>query len=179
MHFVLKIWLKIVPDYLLEFGRLTLVFNFFAILSLVVVSAIHATGKNKMPSLINGTLYLLVLPLSYFALKNGSSPVFPYLVNVIFVFIGLILNLNILKFHVKEFDIYVFFREVLFICLAITIITSIIPIFLHLKMEEGWIRFVLVMITSILSVVLFSYIIAIDRKLKMKVKEMIKSIFIK
>ncbi|MGY8938951.1 MAG: lipopolysaccharide biosynthesis protein [Flavobacteriales bacterium] len=179
MQFVLKIWLTIVPDYLVGFARLTLIFNFIASISIIVVSGIHATGKNKRPSLINGTLYLLVLPLSYFFLKNGGSPIFPYVLNVIFVFIGLILNMYTLKLHVKEFDISEFFRKVLVICFIITFISLVVPTTIYFKMDEGWLRFILVLFSSIISVLLFSYAIAIDKKLKIKIKQKLKTLLIK
>lgn len=175
MHFVLKIWLKVVPEYLIEFARLTLFFNFFAIISLVVVGAIHATGKNKRPSLINGTLYLLVLPLSYFALKNGSSPVFPYLINLISVLLGLISNIYTLKLHVNEFDVYEFFRKVLLTCFVITCLSCITPILIHHRMEEGWPRFIAVIFSSMIAVLFFSYLLATDRKLKLAIKEKLKT----
>ena len=84
-----------------------------------------------------------------------------------------------LKLHVKEFDISEFFRKVLVICFIITFISLVVPTTIYFKMDEGWLRFILVLFSSIISVLLFSYAIAIDKKLKIKIKQKLKTLLIK
>lgn len=69
------------------------------------MSAIHATGKIKRSSLWNGTLYLLVIPISYISFKFHSSPVIPFIINALAVVIGLFLNIKYLSLYIEDFVI--------------------------------------------------------------------------
>ncbi|MCC8153410.1 MAG: hypothetical protein LIP01_03850 [Tannerellaceae bacterium] len=80
MPFILKIWLKQVPEYTPAFCRLTLGFAFIANISTILMSGIHATGRIKRSSLWDGTLYPLVIPLSWLSFRWGSFPHAPLLV---------------------------------------------------------------------------------------------------
>ena len=85
INFVLKIWLGKVPAYTATFCSYTLLFCFFSCISTVIASGIHATGRIKRLSLINGSLYLAVIPVSYLLFKNGAAPWASYLFNVVFM----------------------------------------------------------------------------------------------
>ena len=87
MDFVLHIWLGDVPAYTVTFCSYTLLFCFFSCMSGVVASGIHAAGRIKRLSLINGSLYLAVIPVSYLLFKNGAAPWASYLFRSCFDFI--------------------------------------------------------------------------------------------
>ena len=73
MNFILSLWYGIVPDYAISFCIFTLLFNIAAVPSSVIVKGIHATGNVKYTSIINGTLYLLVIPVTYFSFKAFTN----------------------------------------------------------------------------------------------------------
>ena len=105
MDFVLKLWLKDPPEYASTFCRLILVFNLFANLSSVVVAGVHATGKIKRTSFVNGTLYLLVIPFSYFVYMYGGGASAPYYFNIGAVCLGMIQNIFVLRKNVPFFSV--------------------------------------------------------------------------
>ncbi|MDR1758972.1 MAG: oligosaccharide flippase family protein [Fibrobacter sp.] len=173
MNFILNLWLKNVPPHAVSFCRLTLLFNFFATMSFVVVSAIHATGNIKRPSLINGSLYLAVIPVSYAAFKFNGIPEFPYLCNVLFIFIGMLSNVYTLKLYLPEFSIRKFILNVLSVCLLISFVSFLASYGIREKLPEGFLRFFTVSAVSTIIIAGMTYFIAIDKQTKQLVKEKI------
>lgn len=174
-HFVLSVWLKIVPEHAVVFCRLTLMFNFFANFGLIIISAIHATGQIKRPSMINGTLYLLVIPITYFAFKSGAHPSIPYIFNIIAILCGISSNMYTLHLKVKSFSIPVYLTKVFFSCALVTILT-LIPLFLiRFYMDEGWIRFLLTSIGSVILILILGYFICLNKEERVKIINIIRN----
>lgn len=178
-HFVLDLWLKNVPSYTVLFCQYTLTFNFFANMSVIVISAIHATGKIKRPSLINGTLYLLVVPASYVAFKMNGEPEIPYILNVLFVLFGLLSNAWTLNMYLPQFSFRGFVINVIGICLVITVFSGITTSFVKVNMPEGWLRFICVGAVSTVSIVTSTYFIAMNSTMRSQVKSRISNFLIK
>ena len=147
-HFVLKIWLKIVPDYAVIFCNFTLLFNIFASISILLVSVVHATGKIFRPSFINGSLYLLVIPFTYVAFKLGCEPWVSFLFNVVAVVIGMTSNAWTIKLYVSGFP----FKEILlkYFLRCVLILFSVYGMVysLHFILDEGWGRLMLSIFSS-------------------------------
>jgi len=161
-NYVLGLWLKIVPDYAVSFCRLTLLFNLFANLSSVVMIAIHATGKIKRPSLINGTLYLMVVPISYISFKLGGNPQWAYWVNVIAVFGGMLSNAWTLHLHLPSYSFKKFVIN-LMRCLSIAILVFGILYFCSSRMEEGLLRFIAISLSSALLIGAITYLVVMNK----------------
>lgn len=157
MNFVLSLWLKEVPLYSAVLCQYTLLFNLFANISVIVISAIHATGRIKRPSLINGTFYILVIPISYIAFKLGGSPESAYIYNVIAVICGLLSNVWTLHLYIPSFSFKYFFIHV--VCKCVLIFLSIlIPIYFFMFLiNEGWLRLIFVVVLSTVSILLITY----------------------
>ena len=149
-EFILSIWLVEVPDYAVIFCRLAIVNNWISILFRPIVYGVHATGNAKRISLINGTIYILVLPLSYILLKFGGSPIVPFVLNIILLLLGqTFFTLPTCKKYIKEFSINNFLKYSASRCILICFLSALIPVFIHIIFEEGWIRFIISTITSI------------------------------
>ena len=172
--FLLAVWLKNVPDYAVIFCQLYLIFEVMLSMNNVLRFAIFATGKIKNWALWSGTLYLLVLPFSYIFLKFGFSPIVPFVVHIfmcIFYLLGSMITLHSL---VKEFSIINYTKRVLGICVIAAFVSLIIPMFLHFKMAEGWIRLILVCLTSVISICFAGYFIVFDKFTRYRVVMIIK-----
>jgi len=173
MNFVLNLWLKNVPPYAISFCRLTLLFNFFSTMSLIVVSVIHATGNIKRVSLINGSLYLAVIPASYIAFNFNGIPEIPYICNVLFVFWGMLSNVYTLKLYMPEFSIKEFILKVLIVCLIVSSISFTISYYVKNRLPESFGRFCIVVVVSTIVTVGVAYVIAIDKQTKQYAKRKI------
>lgn len=176
MHFVLSLWLKVVPDYSTMFCICTLLFNFFATMSMIVVTVAHATGRIKRPSLINGTLYLLVIPISYLAFRLGGNPVISYAFNILAVAIGLLSNVWTVHKYIPSFSFRKYFFSV-FICCGFVFLVSFSLVwwvrgFIH---EESFIRFVMIMFASTGSVFILGFYVALNKSMRKIMLEYVKN----
>lgn len=177
MPFVLKIWLKNVPEYTSVFCILTLGFILIANLSTIIMSAIHATGKIKKSSIWNGTLYLSVIPLAYFAFKEQMSPIIPFGLNILFVAIGWNLNMWYLKTYLPQFSIKSFYRESIFPPFIIGTIAFIASIILYSFFEQGWIRLILVFLVSSTTILSCTYLFLLTSEQRILIKSIVKRKF--
>jgi hypothetical protein len=71
---ILKLWLGTVPDHTVPFVRLMLAVCLINAVSRPLVTAVHATGKIRTFQAVEGSILLLILPLSWIFLKKGFPP---------------------------------------------------------------------------------------------------------
>ena len=157
MNFVLTVWLRQVPEYTVVFCIMTLIFNFGATWSLVFAVGIHATGKIKRISLINGTLYFSVIPIAYIAFRLGSWVAFPFLCNAVFVFIGCLSNVYTLGLYTHVVSLKDFARKVVCPCLGITLLSCGCIWGIRSCLTEGWGRLFVVGAVSFAVIASTSY----------------------
>ena len=159
LHFLLDLWLHVVPGYSVIFCSLILILNLFASSSGIIVSAIHATGELKRMSLIVGTLNLSVIPISFIVFSIAPErPWIPFAINVVSVFLGLISNALIVSKKVGTFLLVDFFKYDLIRCMLVFLVTSLICAFLHFCLEEGFLRFILIGCTSTITLTYLGFI---------------------
>ncbi len=113
IEWLLHFWLGEIPQYLLAFSFLSMIFNYVNCISPALTIGIQATGKVKIFSFLNGSYYLLSLPLLYIILhytSNYSSAfILQILTGSLYVFSGIIL----LKRLIPEFDISFYFLKII------------------------------------------------------------------
>lgn len=126
-EFVLNLWLKNVPEFAVAFVRLTLLNQLVSVAFRTMLYSIHATGKIRTMSFINGATYLLVLPISYVLLKNGFSPVTPFVLNIVLLAIGCLSNTNLVRRYIPEFSAGTFLREVVLRGAAFALVAGTFP----------------------------------------------------
>ena len=147
-YYVLVLWLKTVPKYTVWFVRILIFFNFFAQMSVVMAMGIHATGKIKRISLINGSIYLLVLPFTYICYKLHGSIYTAFTFNVVAVFIGCLCNVYTLGLTVKQITIPKFLKKVLLPIAPITVAAFLASYTPRLFMQPGIWRLIVVTLIS-------------------------------
>ncbi len=177
LPFVIRIWLGEVPLYVIEFCTFTLLFNFFSNMSSVLVTGVHATGKIIRPSLINGSLYLLVIPFTYFAFKNGASAWMPYLFNLIAVFLGMLSNAYTLYLYIPQYSLKCFLKRDLIPCIVSFWIAYGICVLVRGLLGEGFVRLFISILVSSASLLVLGYFLLIPKSLSQKVFVRIKKIF--
>lgn len=173
IRFVLEVWLSEVPEFASIFCQLTLVFNLFANTSTLLVSVIHATGNIIRPSVINGTLYMLVVPITYLVYSKMSIPAFPYVFNVFAVFLGMLSNAWTIKLYIKDFSFKQFFLSDLSRCLLMFIISYGIISSIVYAFDATWGRLLFIILSSIFVVFTLSYFLMMDRVERVKIRKMI------
>lgn len=177
LPFVIRIWLGEVPYYVIEFCTFTLLYNFVASMSSVLVTGVHATGRIIRPSLINGSLYLLVIPFTYFAFKNGAPAWIAYLFNLIAVFLGMLSNAYTLYLYIPQYSLKCFVKRDFVPCLLCFGIAFCISILFRGLMGEGFVRLLLTIFVSSTTLLILGYFFLIPKSLSQKVFVRIKRFF--
>lgn len=148
-NFILHLWLGEVPNYTLQFTQLSLLIGWNSALFRPIVYGIHATGKIKTMSFINGTIILLIIPLSYFSFKHGASPIWSYIFNITLLILTSIINLIQLQKLISTFSINKFLHDVLINITKVIIPTSLLIVFITHTINEGILRLLLNLSLSI------------------------------
>lgn len=176
IHFVLNLWLGIVPDYACVFTNLVLLFSIIGCFASVVMDIVHATGRIKKTSLTNGTIYILVLPVTYVAYRLGVPAWIPFAYNAFALFIGTMCNIYYMTTYIPQLKTWDYFKRTILPCVMLFLIVGFPVLLLHNYMEEGWGRFILSIVITIGLTTLLGYKL-LDKELKARIFSMCKRKF--
>ena len=115
---ILKIWLVHVPDWTILFVRWTLVYLLIDSLSRFLIHAILSNGKIRNYEILVGGTKLFALPVAYFFLKNGASPLIGMYVNMALELICLVERLYYCHKQL-DFPVFYFLRKVCFVSFVV------------------------------------------------------------
>jgi O-antigen/teichoic acid export membrane protein len=161
IEFILSVWLHRVPQYTPIFVRLTVVGFMIESLTSQLVSALQAANKIKKFQLFASTILLMNVPISYIFLRNGFSPVSPFLVSLVLIILYMIPQIMITK---KEVGLPLadFFKNVARL-LFVTFLTFIVPLFIYKNMDFGLSRFIFISISGFLISIFFIWTIGLQK----------------
>ena len=175
MDVVLSIWLGEVPPHAVSFCSFTLLFTLFSGVSTLLVSGIHATGKIKRPSLINGSLYLSVVPVSYWAYSIGMPAWTSYLFNVFAVITGMLSNAYTLQLYVPSFSAWGFIKRDLSRCLLVFIVSLLGCLWVADITDAGIVGLILTSLSSCVWVVAGGYYLLLPPEFKRRIYQIVKN----
>jgi O-antigen/teichoic acid export membrane protein len=174
-HFVLSVWLKIIPAHTVDFVKFNLLYSLIWALMVPFIYAIQATGDVKINSILTGGVYLLVLPLTYILFRlNYTYPSIPFIINLLLIVVVFLINIRILSLQIKEYSFFNILMEIAFK----GIITFIVVYFLanycvkHL-FDEGWLRFILVVATNVFTVFTCGYFVFLRQNERKAIRDFI------
>lgn len=158
--YILKLWLKIVPEYAPIFLRLSLFGTLMTILGNSMMTAISATGNIKKYQLWVTTVGCLVFPLSWLFFQLGYSAFITYIIYIIIYFALIFVRLYILKTQM-QFPIKEFLSGVLFRVFIVSLCSFVIPTMLSFCIDDGFLRFVMVCIASFMATIISIYFLGL------------------
>lgn len=179
IHFVLNVWLKgNVPDH--TTGLLFIIILTWLVnnLNFAVSGVIHASGKMMLYQVTTSCISLMSLPISYLVLRQGGEPEYALIVVFVCTVISQSVSLVIMK-RVINYSIRAYLCRIILPLLLMTIITLPLMYGLRSLMCEGWGRLIVVTISSIIVISLFSYLLVLDKNEKHVCRELINGKFIK
>ena len=174
-RFVLDLWLKITPDYTVSFCRLVLINNLIWSLRGPIVTSFHAVGKIKVANLVSGSLFYLIIIVSYFCLKMGLPPESVFIVTIVVSILVHMVDLLLLK-RLITYSIKYYFREVLWPSFLVMLVSGIPPYLLTFILGPGLIRFLVIGFTGIITVAISVFYIGINIETRNFVVRKIKTI---
>lgn len=173
-NYLITLWLKIVPDYVILFCQLVIINALIDSLSFSLQTTAQATGDIRFYQIVVGGILLLNLPISFVFLKFGYPPKTTIYISIFISIISLFLRLFILK-SLVSLSIKEYFNKVLLVVTGVTFLSYIIPVFLIFILDESFLRFILVGITTIIASLTSIYLTGITAKERVFFNKIIKA----
>lgn len=148
-HYVLSVWLKLIPDHTVLFVQLTLLFAMSESLSQPLITAMLATGEIRNYQIVVGGLQFLNLPISYILLRLGSIPEMVVIVAIILSQCCLAARLYMLRGMIGLPSL-AFLKKVYFNVIAVTIVSAFISYCLYTMQDESFTSFIITTIATLL-----------------------------
>ena len=159
----LPVWIgSRIPENTKPFIIITFLIAFVNQLNAAISNVVHATGRMKLYQISTSLTALSSIPLAYIALNNGFSAVDSLWI----VFGTLMIAQAVALYTLKRLVKYSFFNYLkfsIFPFAAVAITTIWIPYVFFIYMDESWLRFLLVVVFSEVSILVSTYFIALNK----------------
>jgi len=177
-NYILKLWLKNVPEHTAIFLNLTLAGALMTILGNSMLTGIFATGNIKRYQLWVTMVGCLVFPLTWIAFRLGFPATAAYIVYIAVYFILIFVRLYIAK-GVLNFPVKMFIQDVIFKIVPVSIIAFVPPILIVNGMQSNFLRLCITCSISLIFTLLLIYTLGLNinerKKIIEKIIKMIKS----
>lgn len=152
-HYILFLWLRIVPDHATLFVQLILILALSESISGPLITAMLATGKIRNYQIVVGGLQILNLPLSYYLLYLGAYPECVTIVAIIISQFCLFARLYMLKGMIG-LNIRRYLKNVYFNVILISIVSSVVPSIISRYLEDNFRTLLFTTILSLINTIL-------------------------
>lgn len=152
-HFILVIWLKLVPEHTDLFVQLTLIFTMCESISNPLITAMLATGRIRNYQIAVGGIQMMNLPLAYLCLKLGAAPESVLYVAILLSLCCLATRLWMLRGMIA-LKVGSYVREVFLNVIIVTILSAIVPSLICHYLEESIFKFVSVSVVAVLCTII-------------------------
>lgn len=149
-HYILVVWLKLVPEHTVLFVQLILVFAMCESISHPLITVMLATGNIKNYQIVVGGLQMMNLPIAYLCLYFGAMPESIVLVAIVISQCCLAARLFMLR-KMIGLQVGQYLRKVYFNVLSVTLVALILPALFHQYLLESFFTFLILSVLSILS----------------------------
>lgn len=149
-HYILVVWLKLVPEHAVVFVQLILIFALSECISNPLVTAMLATGNIRNYQIVVGGLQILNLPLSYICLKLGGRPESVLVIAIIISQCCLAARLYMLRGMIG-LSSRKYLQKVYLNVIIVSILAAFIPVALSLRLHEDFLSFIILCIVSVLT----------------------------
>lgn len=168
-HYILVIWLKLVPEHTVLFVQLAIILTMSESISNPLVTAMLATGNIRNYQIVVGGLQMLNLPVGYFCLNFGAMPESVAIVAIVISQCCFAARLYMLK-NLIGLNVFGFLREVYFNVLTVTMFSLFIPFLCKISLHENFENVLLMTILSVLSAFVTEYFIGCTKEERKYIK---------
>ena len=173
--YILKLWLVEVPDYAVLFTRGVLAVATYRMIVRSTIFGVHATGNVKVLNMTSGVYSAATfLPAVYLCFKFGL-PVWSYL--IVWAFNGFMCNFFEARslYLRQKFDIAHYILHVYVHPISVSLLAGILPLVVVCCFEESFLRLMITVSVSTLSLCICVYTLGLDNETRQKVKTFILS----
>lgn len=177
IRFILGIWLgDAVPDETALFAVIVLMTYTWRTFHIAALMPYHAIGKIKTGNVTIGSLMIATLPIGYMLFKCGC-PAYSVFLAIFAVEIVSMLAIYWLIHRYEYFPYKYVFTKILMPCGLVTIFTIIVPTFITHLMNDGWVRLIIVGISTELSLLLSALYLGLNKEERTRIFSFIKNKF--
>lgn len=177
-QFVIDLWLENPPQYTALFCVVDLITVLIVATFRPLTYSLQATGDIRLMSIINGAFFFTALPVSYFLLLTGHSPIIPWIAKSILQLCMELTNLFLVKKNIPDFNILLFLKKAILPALvSLSIILPVSYIVYRQFPDSSWWRFLAVCTTTTLTVAITVFFIVFDKKMRVFVLNKARSMF--
>ena len=174
-NYILTLWLGKFPDYTNSFLLLIIVLCLIQTLKTPRSTVFHATGHIKRSNIIVGSILCAAFPLAYVALKAGGSPETVFWVANGTMLVSEIASILVLKRYIR-FSVRDYLREVHGRCLLVAVTSFVVPYILYDRWsEESFVRLMVTILLSLLSVGLASFYLGMDVHMRRRLLQIVRN----
>ena len=161
-EYVLDIWLVSVPEHTATFMRIVLLTSLVDSLSGTLIGTMLASGRVKWYQIIVGGFSLLTLPLAYLLLRATEVASYALLAVLIMSVVCHFARLAVLR-RTVGMPMCAFLKGVTLRCAILTVVASVAPFILFKFVSPSFLRFLFVVLVSVMSVLLLGYIVLLNK----------------
>lgn len=162
-EYILTLWLKTVPDNAVVFTRWMIGISLIYTIANPCIVANQATGKVKVYQAVVGGILLMILPLSYVALKLGAPAYSVFIVHFCVESIAQFARMYMLR-NLINLPLAAYLRNIYLPVIAVACISCILPIYIHTQMPDGFVTLLTVCTVSVVSVAVTTLIIGLKKE---------------
>lgn len=162
-NFILTLWLKTVPDDTVIFTQIMICISLIYTTANPCIIANQATGKVKIYQMVVGGILLLILPISYVVLKLGAPAYSVFIVHFCIESLAQFSRMYMLR-KLIHLPLWQYMKNIYIPIVSTVVIAIILPLVVRMQVAEGWLRFLAVGFTCVLSVGASSYFIGFTKQ---------------
>jgi O-antigen/teichoic acid export membrane protein len=152
-HYILTLWLRIVPEHTVLFVQLTLFLAMSECISYPLITAMLATGNIRNYQISVGGLQLMNLPCSYLCLHMGAAPEIVVIVALIISQCCFVMRLYMLNKMIK-LPVYFFLKQVYFKVIVVAFFSFLFPFLISIVLTDNFFSFIILLLISFISTIL-------------------------
>ena len=161
-EYILTIWLDTVPSDAAVFTRWMIGVSLIYTIANPCVIANQATGKVKVYQAVVGCILLMILPISYVALKLGAPAYSVFIVHFCLELVAQLARMLMLR-KLIDLPLRAYLRHIYAPVIVVVLISCLLPLYVNHLMPVGLMRFLAVGFTSVISVGATAFLLGLTK----------------
>lgn len=161
-EYILTLWLKTPPTDAVIFTQWMLAVSLLYTVSNPCIIANQATGKVKVYQITVGSILLLIVPISYIALLLGAPAYSVFIVHFSMECVAQFFRMYLLQ-NLINLPIRAYLDNIYKPVIIVAVLSILLPLYLKSLIPAAFTRLFVVVVSSILSVTLFVFIIGLTK----------------
>lgn len=173
---ILRLWLKIVPEYAVIFTQLVIINILIDSISGPLMTAAQASGRIRLYQGVVGGLLLLILPLSYLFIKFGYPPQVTHYISIGMSIVALFARLKIIS-PLVDLSIKGYIKKVIIGIMPTIVISVLLGLLLKYFLINVHFRPLIVGFGSMILVVISIYTMGINKAERLLINNKMQLLF--